>query len=130
MSGLSVEEVLEALEANDAVAAVSLDAGGSDPDEKAAPMLERMGDADPGYARADELSSLGPSLRALPERERLVLFMRFAEDRTQSEIAAVIGVSQMQVSRILRSTLARLRAENPGGSEANLSTAAGGAAKR
>ena len=130
LSGLSVEEVLEALEANDAVGALSLDAGGSDPDAHTAPMLERLGDADPGYARTDELTSLGPSLRSLPDRERLVLFRRFAEDKTQSEIAAEIGVSQMQVSRILRSTLARLREQNLGDADAKQAIVGGGPERR
>jgi RNA polymerase sigma-B factor len=93
-------------------------------------MLERLGDADPGYERTDELASLGPSLRSLPDRERLVLFRRFAEDRTQSEIAAEIGVSQMQVSRILRATLARLREENLGDAEVKRAIAGGGPAGR
>ena len=44
----------------------------------------------------------------LPVRERLVPHMRFIEDRTQSEIAATIGLSQMQVSRILRGAIDRL----------------------
>ncbi len=48
------------------------------------------------------------ALGALPERERRVLFLRFARDMTQSEIAAQIGCSQMQVSRILRRTIALL----------------------
>jgi RNA polymerase sigma-B factor len=47
--------------------------------------------------------------RVAPGSERRVLRMRFVEDRTQSEIAAQCGVSQMQVSRILRRTLARVR---------------------
>jgi RNA polymerase sigma-B factor len=126
LSGLSIEEVLEALEANGAVAAISLDAGGSDSDGDIAPMLERLGATDPGYGQADELASIGPSLRALPDRERLVLFLRFVKDMTQSEIAAEIGVSQMHVSRILRSTLARLRAQN--GDEAELAGAGSGSA--
>jgi RNA polymerase sigma-B factor len=45
----------------------------------------------------------------LPERERRILFLRFGEDLTQSEIADRIGVSQMQVSRLLRRSLQRLR---------------------
>jgi RNA polymerase sigma-B factor len=49
-------------------------------------------------------------MRALPPREREVLRLRFDEDYTQAEIGEVIGVSQMQVSRIIRHSLARLRA--------------------
>jgi RNA polymerase sigma-B factor len=48
-------------------------------------------------------------MQALPPREREVLRLRFGEDCTQAEIGAAIGVSQMQVSRIIRQSLARLR---------------------
>jgi RNA polymerase sigma-B factor len=49
------------------------------------------------------------TLRALPDRDRLVLKLRFVDDLTQSEIAERIGVSQMQVSRLIRRALERLR---------------------
>jgi RNA polymerase sigma-B factor len=49
------------------------------------------------------------ALVSLPERERTVVFLRFFEDLTQQEIADVVGVSQVHVSRLLRSALARLR---------------------
>jgi RNA polymerase sigma factor (sigma-70 family) len=45
----------------------------------------------------------------LPERERRILYLRFGEDLTQAEIARRIGVSQMQVSRLLRKSVQRLR---------------------
>jgi RNA polymerase sigma-B factor len=57
----------------------------------------------------DDADWLGEALGELTERERLVLRLRFVDVMTQSEIAHRIGVSQMQVSRILRSTLTRLR---------------------
>jgi RNA polymerase sigma-B factor len=49
-------------------------------------------------------------LERIPKRERLILRMRFVEDLTQTEIAARVGVSQMQVSRLLRRSLDQLRA--------------------
>ena len=49
------------------------------------------------------------TMRALPERDRLVLKLRFEDDLTQSEIADQIGVSQMHVSRIIRQAIGRLR---------------------
>ena len=55
--------------------------------------------------------TLRQARHVLSERERYVLHLRFAEDRTQMEIAQRIGVSQMQVSRILRALLDKLRLE-------------------
>ena len=54
-------------------------------------------------------ASIGPALKALPSRERAILYLRFVEDRTQSEIAQRIGISQMHVSRLIRSALDRIR---------------------
>ena len=51
---------------------------------------------------------LGSAVKCLPEREQKILRLRFVEDMTQSEIAAEIGVSQMQISRLLRQSLERL----------------------
>ncbi len=65
--------------------------------------------ADDPFTALDETEWLSAALRDLGERERTVLRLRFVESLTQSEIAEHIGVSQMQVSRILRSTLGRLR---------------------
>jgi RNA polymerase sigma-B factor len=56
-----------------------------------------------------------PALHVLPERERLIVHLRFAEDLTQSEIAERIGVSQMHVSRLLRRALSRVRTVATGG---------------
>jgi RNA polymerase sigma-B factor len=123
LTDLSVEDVLEAIEAGEALASLSLDSASPDSEGDPAPMLERLGDEDPALARADDLASIAPSLRALPPRDRLVLYLRFAEDMTQSEIAAEIGVSQMHVSRLLRSTLTRLRRLNDPDAEEELAAA-------
>jgi RNA polymerase sigma-B factor len=56
------------------------------------------------------VATVAASLAHLSPRERLVLHLRFVEDLTQTEIAARVGVSQMQVSRLLRGSLAQLRA--------------------
>ena len=53
--------------------------------------------------------SVAPTMRALPQREQEILRLRFVEDLTQTEIAERMGVSQMQVSRLLRRSLDRLR---------------------
>ena len=53
--------------------------------------------------------TIEPALRALPARQRAILWLRFREDMTQAEIAKRLGMSQMHVSRLLRQALARLR---------------------
>ncbi len=58
---------------------------------------------------------LEPLLARLTPRERVVLWLRFGEDLTQSEIGERIGVSQMQVSRLIRQALARMRTGSDGG---------------
>jgi RNA polymerase sigma-B factor len=55
--------------------------------------------------------ALEPVVRRLPERDRRILYLRFFEDRTQAEIGRDLGVSQMQVSRLLTKLLDQLRAE-------------------
>jgi len=79
-----------------------------------ADLVDVIGDVDPRYASIDDHLSLQPLLAELPVRERRILTMRFYEHMSQSQIAAEIGVSQMHVSRLLRQTLARLRAAMPG----------------
>jgi RNA polymerase sigma-B factor len=76
-------------------------------------------DDDP-FSAVDDAEWLRAALVDLTDRERLVLRLRFVDALTQSEIAERIGVSQMQVSRILRSTLVRMR----GQLEASLESAA------
>ena len=107
---LSEEEVLEAMEAASAYEAISLESHryGGDADEGAT-YAERVGEEDGRYELVEYEASLAPVLRALPERDRLVLHLRFVEDLTQAEIAERIGVSQMHVSRIIRRSLERLR---------------------
>ena len=107
-TGLPHEEVLEALEAGMAYDSLSLEAPGSD-EPDASPFGDRFAVEESGYELAEYSASIGPRLRALPERDRLVLRLRFVEDLTQSEIAERIGVSQMHVSRLIRRALERLR---------------------
>ena len=64
---------------------------------------------DARYDLVDDGVTIARALKHIPERERLVLALRFGEDLTQSEIAERIGVSQMQVSRLLRRALEQIR---------------------
>jgi RNA polymerase sigma-B factor len=72
------------------------------------PVSETIASVDDDYELADQRFTVEAACRKLPVRERLVLHMRFIEDRTQTDIAATIGLSQMQVSRILRGAIERL----------------------
>jgi RNA polymerase sigma-B factor len=107
-TGLSLEDVLEAMEAGMAYDSLSLESPTSD-EPDAVPYAERIAVEESGYELAEYTATLGPRLRALPPRDRLILRLRFEEDLTQSEIAERIGVSQMQVSRLIRAALERLR---------------------
>ena len=71
---------------------------------------DTVGDRDPAMDVVEDRVRLGPALRSLPQRERRILAMRFADDMTQSQIAERVELSQMHVSRLLRSSLAKLRA--------------------
>src|SRR5215212_5811054 len=106
---LNQEQVLEALEAALAYDALSLEAprtGGEEPTDSA--FGDTLGTDDERFELVELGVTIAPALRQLPERERRILHMRFAEDMTQSEIAARIGVSQMHISRLIRRSLVRL----------------------
>jgi RNA polymerase sigma-B factor len=115
-TGLDAEAISEALQARAVQATASLDqtVGGAG-EEGDATLGELIGTEDDGFELAERHADVGPLLRDLPPREREVLFLRFARDMTQSEIAERIGCSQMQISRILRRTIALLseQAERP-----------------
>ena len=102
---LSEEEVLEAFQADAARQTLSLDSQPSRHQEPE-PRIETIGKADAGYARVeDQLAAEGV---ALTSRERAVLRLRFEENLTQREIGGRIGISQMQVSRVMRAALRKI----------------------
>jgi RNA polymerase sigma-B factor len=107
--GTTPERVLEAREAAGAYRAVSLDRS-RDEDEEGEGMADVFGAEDPGYGLAEDAATVERLMSVLSDREREVLRLRFAEDLTQSEIGARVGVSQMHVSRLIRLAIARLRA--------------------
>ena len=110
--GCEMEEVLEAIEAGNAHHTRSIEAVlGEGEEDEGRPLADVLGEEEAGYDAVEYGAAIEPIVARLPERDRRILHMRFVEDRTQSEIAAEIGVSQMHVSRILRSTLKRLRAQ-------------------
>ncbi|HZD67130.1 MAG TPA: SigB/SigF/SigG family RNA polymerase sigma factor [Acidimicrobiales bacterium] len=109
--GLDDEEVLTALESGRAYRTSSLDAPTSTGDDtEELTLADRLGEEDARFQLAESWSSVAPVVRALPERERVILGLRFFQDLSQSEIAARLGISQMHVSRLLARSLALVRA--------------------
>ena len=104
------EEIVECLIAGDAYRLESLDAPlSADSSGKPRVVADAVGGIDPQIEHITNREAVRVLVAALPQRERQVLHMRFFESMTQSQIAERIGVSQMQVSRILANTLRRLR---------------------
>lgn len=101
------EKVLAAIEANGARRARSIfESAGED-----LTLGDTLGCSDPELARAEARVQLDGGMKILPERERTILKLRFQQELTQQQIADVIGVSQMQVSRLIRRSVDRLRSE-------------------
>jgi RNA polymerase sigma-B factor len=105
---LDIDLVVEALAANGCFAPTSLD---STPAEGESAIGDRLGDDDTSFESAEARVALKPLLSHLDRRERIMLEMRFFKGSTQSEIGEVLGITQMQVSRLLSALLARLRDE-------------------
>jgi RNA polymerase sigma-B factor len=111
-TGFTVEEVLDAMEAGGAHRALSLDAPtGSDDEGAPSTIVDQLGDEDQEISRARDRATIARLSQVLDEREREILRLRFEEDLTQTEIGERIGVSQMHVSRLIRSALTRMRIE-------------------
>jgi RNA polymerase sigma-B factor len=111
--------VLEAMEVTAVYEAASLDAPrpGSG-DEGLWTYADQLADEERGFELVELGETLRGSLAALPERERLILWLRFDQDMTQAEIAERVGVSQMHVSRLLRRSLERLSVSAAGAAAA------------
>jgi RNA polymerase sigma-B factor len=108
---ITEEEALEALEAASAFDTRSLDAPAPAEDDEGRSHVETIGDVDEGFGLVEDLGAVRVAMQSLPARERRILHMRFMGDMTQSEIAKRIGVSQMQISRLIRRALRTLRDE-------------------
>jgi RNA polymerase sigma-B factor len=110
---LTEEEVLETLQADQARRTLSLDIPRPTEEGDAVPMAETVGSGEPGYD--DVEAQLAADEASLDDRERQVLRLRYEEHLTQAEIGHRIGVSQMQVSRIMRRGLGKLLTAVRGG---------------
>jgi RNA polymerase sigma-B factor len=106
---VSVEQVIEGLEAAAAHHATSLEEPHDELDGESQSLSDVLGDNDPRFEQIDASLTIATAAQQLSEQERRVIELRFGGELTQSEIAKRIGVSQMQVFRILRGALAHLR---------------------
>ena len=104
-----VEDVLMAMEAASAYDTMSLDAPRRTSDEDPGTLADGLGHHDDRFEFVEDSASIERGLRSLPERDRLIIFLRFNEGLTQAEIAERVGLSQMHVSRLIRRSLERMR---------------------
>lgn len=110
---LTDEEVIEGLVAANGHTSNSLDAPQTERTDgrtEGNSLAETMGAEEPALERVEDIQTLAPLLERLSDRERRMLSMRFGEELTQAQIGAALGISQMQVSRLLTRVLAHLRA--------------------
>jgi RNA polymerase sigma-B factor len=108
--GISIEQALELHEAQTALAVRSLDApwmGQEDDDGE--DLGASVGQLDDRFEAIEDRSVLAAGIQALPERERLIVKLRFEDELLQHQIGERLGISQMHVSRLLRRALERLR---------------------
>ena len=107
--GASVDDVLEATESSSAYSSVPLEGGGSSDDDDAPSVIDHYATEDENLAASDDRIVLEDAIRDFSPREKDVIRMRFFEGMTQVEIAERLGISQVQVSRLLRRTLRRVQ---------------------
>jgi RNA polymerase sigma-B factor len=107
---LDIELVLDAMAAMQAYETSSLDAPRPSDDGTGGTYADTLGEEDERLELIECDVTLRAALAEMPPRDRVILRMRFVEELTQSEIAGRMGVSQMQVSRLLRQSLDHLRA--------------------
>jgi RNA polymerase sigma-B factor len=103
--GVPEESVLQAMEAGQGYRSSSIDV----PDDDQEPLSARLGEDDASLVGIEDRTVLAQALATLPEREQLIVHLRFFEGLTQSEIAVQVGLSQMHVSRLLTASLEKLR---------------------
>jgi len=110
--GIEIDDVVDAMSADGCFSPSSLDRPLTTGDGAGfATVADLLGEEDASQPAAEARVTLAPVVRKLKERDRRILYMRFFEERTQQEIADDIGVTQMQVSRLLSRIMRDLRTE-------------------
>lgn len=105
----TVDEVLEAMESSSAYSSVSLEAPSGADDDDTPSVIDRYATEDSDLAFTDDRIVIEEALASFSPRERDVIEMRFLKGMTQIEIAEKLGISQVQVSRLLRRTLKKIQ---------------------
>lgn len=105
----TVDEVLEAMESSSAYSSVSLEAPSGTDDDDTPSVIDRYATEDSDLAFTDDRIIIEEALASFSPREREVIEMRFLKGMTQIEIAEKLGISQVQVSRLLRRTLKKIQ---------------------
>ena len=106
--GVELDDVVEALSADGCFRPTSID---SRDDEDSGTIADVLGSEDRGFASLEARLVLDSAVSRLPERDRQIIHWRFVDERTQQEIADLVGLTQAQVSRILAKALERLRGD-------------------
>jgi len=107
--GVTQEQTLDALEAYHGRHAAPLERPGDDDEDGSPSPAATIGAEDEGLDHAEYMTVIARGVDALSDDDRRLLHLRFEEDLTQSEIAKRIGTSQMQVSRLLRAAIEKIR---------------------
>jgi RNA polymerase sigma-B factor len=102
-------EIADATEATGLHTVRSLDLPAATDDANGSPLSDLLGTDDPGFQNVLDRETLRPLLATLSAREKKILLMRFFRSMTQTEIGEELGVSQMQISRLLTAILAKLK---------------------
>ena len=105
----SVDEVLEAMESSSAYSSVPLEGTGNNDNDDAPSVLDRYATEDFALNFTDDRLIIQEALKGFSPREREVIDLRFLQGMTQIEIAEQLGISQVQVSRLLRRTLKKIQ---------------------
>lgn len=105
----TVDEVLEAMESSSAYSSVSLEAPSGADDDDTPSVIDRYATEDSDLAFTNDRIIIEEALASFSPRERDVIEMRFLKGMTQIEIAEKLGISQVQVSRLLRRTLKKIQ---------------------
>lgn len=107
--GVSVDEVLEAMESSSAYSSVPLEGLGQSSEEDAPSVIDHYASVDQELASSDDRMLINDVISSFSPREQDIIRMRFDEGLTQAEIADKMGISQVQVSRLLRKVLQRMQ---------------------
>ncbi len=107
--GTTADEVLEAMESSSAYSSVPLEGTGAGEEDEAPAVIDRYASVDADLAASDDRMVLADAIAEFPEADQQAIRMRYIDGMTQVEIAERLGISQVQVSRMLRRALKRIQ---------------------